>query len=793
MNLWFKYKKQIRPIATAIIVIVVVLFFVKVLNKNWQDISGKFTRPNILWLALAFFGFSFYYFIRIFAWKNLMKDFGHKLTVKQSGEIIMLSEFTRYVPGNVWSVLGRMGQSEKYGVSKAQSFYATVLEILSLLSAAVVMGGIASFFAQGLPAWFKFLILLGALAAVLIFWFSKLLKRVVDWLIKKFGSNSEILTYSIAQNYKLLSLFIFGWFAYAFGGLFLSLAFIKSNFGQMGLVLVAMPIGWFLGFISFITPSGIGVREASMAAILEGSLGATGVLIASLTRLGVTLVEFFWVLVFAGRYIKKILTSCWDFIRKPKAIVIIFAIIFAVYFSVITCLMHYKVITGRFDLGNMDQVVWNTSQGRFFEFTNPYDKNIALRYIHHADIILVLFAPLYWLFSSPYVLLVAQACIVAFGAWLVYRLAKKVLGHEWLSAILALSYLLYPTLQRAVMFDFHALTLGATFSVGMVLAYIEKRWKTFAVYAILLDMCKEELVLMVATFGLIILWQERKEWRKAMVIILLSAAYFMLNFLWLMPAARSWQPSKYNYQYETLGNKPEAITANLIKNPKLVLSMVAGAQARHLYAGLLGPVAFLPLASPAWLAVAWPDFAVNLFNDRIEPRLLNYHYQATITGFVFISTIFGLAAIRRRLGPWWQRKIQKNSKFTLEMLLIFILIATAAIESYRLSPLPYSRTKDMRVFWPAPMASIIKAAVKQISRDAKVSATNTVGAQLAHRQYLYQFPQGVGESDYILILMAKEGTLEWQRNHTVAADVAKNPRYTLIEQVKNFYFYQKIK
>lgn len=793
MNLWFKYKQQIRPVATTIIVIVVALFFAKVLNKNWHDISGQFARPNLLWLALAFLGFSFYYFLRIFAWKILMKDFGHKLTVKQSGEIIMLSEFTRYVPGNVWSVLGRIGQSEKYGISKGQSFYATVLEVLTLLSAAVVVGGIASFFAQGLPVWFNLLILLGALAAILIFWFSKLLKKAVDWLIKKFGSNSEILTYSIAQNYKLLILFILGWFAYSFGGLFLSLAFIKLNFGQMSLVLVAMPIGWFLGFVSFITPSGLGVREASMAAILEVSLGAAGVLIASLTRLGVTLVEFFWVMVFAGRHIKRFLISCWNFIRKPKAIVIIFAISFAVYFSIVTCLMHYKVITGRFDLGNMDQVVWNTSQGRFFEFTNPYDKNLALRYIHHADIILVLFTPLYWLFSSPFVLLVSQAMVVAFGAWLVFRLAKKVLGYEWLAAVLALSYLFYPTLQRAVMFDFHALTLGATLSVGMVLAYVEKRWKTFAVYAVLLAMCKEELVLIVATFGLIILWQERKEWRKAIAIILLSAAYFMLNFLWLMPAARNWQPSKYNYQYETLGNKPEAITANLIKNPKLVLSMVAGAQARHLYAGLLGPVAFLPLASPAWLAVAWPDFAVNLFNDRIEPRLLNYHYQATITGFVFVSTIFGLAAIRRRIGFWWIRKIQKNSKFSLEILVILVLIITAAIESYRLSPLPYSQTRDMRVFWPAPMAPIIRAAIKQIPPDAKVSATNTVGAQLSHRRYLYQFPQGVGESDYILILMAKEGTLEWKRNHAVADDVAKDPGYKLIEQVKNFFFYQKIK
>jgi uncharacterized membrane protein/uncharacterized membrane protein YbhN (UPF0104 family) len=793
MNLWFKYKNRIRRTLTLAISIIVLLFFVKVLQGNWHDVSKNFTKPNWFWLFLAFLGFSFYYFFRIYAWKKILRDLGHSISFKQSGEIIMLSEFTRYVPGNIWSVLGRIGQSEKYGVSKNQSFYATLLEILSLLSASVVVGGIFSLFAKDLPNWFKLLVIIGAIGSIAIFWFSKIFKKLITWLLIKLKKPAEIITYSIFQNYQLLTILIVGWAFYAFGGLFLTLAFFKLNPNQFLLILAAMPIGWFLGYVSFITPSGIGIREASVAAILKASLGVTGVLVASFTRLGLTLVEFFWVIVFAWKYLKKPVIWLWNFIRKPKGVVILAILFFAIYFTVMGCLMHSKVITGRFDLGNMDQVVWNTSQGRFFQFTNPYGTDVVLRYIHHADLILVLFAPLYWIYSSPYILLIIQVLVVAYGGWLVFRLAKKILGHEWLSAVLALAYLFYPTLQRALMFDFHALTLGATFSLGMMLAYLEKRWKTFILFSILLAMCKEELVLMVATFGIFILWHERKEWRKAITIIILSLAYLSLNLFWLMPMARNWQPSKYNYQYQTLGNKPESISKNLLSHPRLVLSMVAGNQARHLYAGLLGSVAFLPVASPLTLAIAWPDFAVNLFNDRIEPRLLNYHYQATITGFIFISTIFGIAAIKKRIGPWWQIKIQKNSKFSLEMCILILLIITTAIESYRLSPLPYSQTKDMRVYWPAPMAPIVKEAIKNVPFEAKVSATNTVGAQLAHRQYLFQFPQGIGEADYIFILMAKAGTLEWQRNHLQAEDLAKDPSYKLIQNTGNFFFYRKVK
>lgn len=75
--------------------------------------------------------------------------------------------------------------------------------------------------------------------------------------------------------------------------------------------------------------------------------------------------------------------------------------------------------------------------------------------------------------------------------------------------------------------------------------------------------------------------------------------------------------------------------------------------------------------------------------------------------------------------------------------------------------------------------------------SAHVSATNTVGAQLAHRQYLYQFPLGVGDADYIFILMAKVGTLEWQRNHEAAENLVTDMRYERIQQVKNFTVYKK--
>jgi uncharacterized membrane protein len=61
----------------------------------------------------------------------------------------------------------------------------------------------------------------------------------------------------------------------------------------------------------------------------------------------------------------------------------------------------------------------------------------------HADPFLALLAPLWWLWPSPLMLLVAQIVAVASGALPVYWLARKRLGSGGAAAGFAAVYLLY--------------------------------------------------------------------------------------------------------------------------------------------------------------------------------------------------------------------------------------------------------------------------------------------------------------------------------------------------------------
>lgn len=788
-----KSKQRLRQILTVAVVLIVVYFFVRLLNQQWQSVKPHLISPSWVWLGVGLVGFSVHYLVRIRAWQLLLRDLQHLFSFKIAGRVLMLSEIVRYIPGNIWSVLGRVMQSSKLGVPPAEGLLATVVEVYGMLVAALCFSAVIGIFTNDIWLWLRVTLVISAMISSGLILFPRYLTQIFNWVLKKFHREPIDKTISTSKWLGLVVLYSIAWFGYSMGGIGVARAFLVFPANTIPAILVALPLSWFIGYISFITPSGLGVREGAFV-ILTSQLLTSGAsaIFSAISRFGLTIVELLWVVVFGW-------STIWNAIKKnlyklflPRSIVMLACFLFAVYFCVITVLMQQKIITSRFDLGNMSQVVWNTSQGRIFQMTDPYGKEVVSRYAYHADVLLVLLAPIYWVFPHPESLLVLQAILVAFGGWFVFRLAKRILGHEWLSAVLALSYLFYPTLQRAVLFDFHPLTVASAFALAMVLYYLEKRWWRFGIFALLFIFCKEELALMVFSFALLMLWKERPVWRRQIIIAGISLVYFVTTFFVIMPAARRGNPSFYSGLYDTLGTDKKSITTTVIQQPRLILSMVLGKQARTLYFGLLNPVAYVSLASPVWLALAWPDFVVDLFNERPETRFLIYHYQAVIAAFVFISAIYGTAAIRKRLNPWWERRIEQKIKISLPGAFIIVFTISAAVQSALISPLPYSRQADERVFWSAPMAPIIKQAVKAIPPEAKVAATNTLGAQLAERQTLYQFPIGIGESDYILILMAKEGSLEWERNHIQAEDVAKDPRYQLIQHVKNFYEYRKL-
>src|SRR3990167_10386932 len=149
--------------------------------------------------------------------------------------------------------------------------------------------------------------------------------------------------------------------------------------------------------------------------------------------------------------------------NKFQIILWFFILAFVIFFSYLSIKRYQTLNSYYYDLGIMNQVVYNTSQGRFLEMTNQELIKNTSRLAIHFDPILALFAPFYKIYSGPEVLLIGQSIILGLGALAIFLISQKVLKKNLISLIFSLTYLFYFAIQRAALFDFHAFTLATSF------------------------------------------------------------------------------------------------------------------------------------------------------------------------------------------------------------------------------------------------------------------------------------------------------------------------------------------
>src|SRR2546425_7996255 len=185
----------------------------------------------------------------------------------------------------------------------------------------------------------------------------------------------------------------------------------------------------------------------------------------------------------------------------------IIMLIYAVDMSYQTLLRYDTFKATAFDLGNMDQVLWNTIHGRLFQFTNQGADwyGPPTRLAIHFELIILPLSLLYLFHADPRILLVFQTLALTSGALPVFLLTRKYL-RDWplLAAFMAGAYLLSPALLGLNIFDFHPVALATPLLLYALLALEYKRYIWFLIACIFAAACKEDVPLAVAGLGILV-------------------------------------------------------------------------------------------------------------------------------------------------------------------------------------------------------------------------------------------------------------------------------------------------
>lgn len=408
---------------------------------------------------------------------------------------------------------------------------------------------------------------------------------------------------------------------------------------------------------------------------------------------------------------------------------------FAVGFSALAVLRHEAFNSGRFDLGNMVQVVWSTAHGDPLRMTDLQGEQIS-RLGSHTDVLLAAFAPLWLVWPDPSLLLVAQASIVALGALPVFWLAHKHLGSPRAAVGFALAYLLYPPVQWLVLDDFHAVALACPLLLFAFWYLDEERLGAFAVVAVLAALTKEEMGLVVAGLGL---WYAvtRGRRRAGIAIALAGTAVSLLAILAVLPAFSEGESDFYR-RYGEVGGSPGGIVETALTDPLHVLEVALDGRGLGYLARLLLPLALVVLA-PLTLVAALPELAINLLSSTPTQTSIHFHYTAGITPALVAGSVFGAARIvRRRAGA--------------AVPLAGCAVALALASGWWLGPLPYPGGEDLAAdVWRVDEHDrIAERALALVPAGAVVSASNAPGAHLSDRRRILSFPYR-HDADWVVV------------------------------------------
>ncbi|MBI2761092.1 MAG: DUF2079 domain-containing protein, partial [Chloroflexi bacterium] len=258
---------------------------------------------------------------------------------------------------------------------------------------------------------------------------------------------------------------------------------------------------------------------------------------------------------------------------------------------------HRSYRSHAYDLGFFDQIIWNTSRGRWFE-TSFLSWNFLGQ---HVEPVLLLFAAVYRVWPNVELLLLTEAAVAAWAAVPLYLAARKLLASDAAGLMVGAAYLLSPHLHGAVLFDFHPEVMG-TASIFAAFALIVNRRPGWALAAIgTLFLLKEDAALAGVGFAVVI-WL-RGYRRHALTLVAASMLYLLLVVGVLMTAIRG-GAGDLQSRYSWIGRSPTEIISAPIRRPGAVAAHLVGPRQRGAVAYVLGSLAFVPLAGPGALAAA---------------------------------------------------------------------------------------------------------------------------------------------------------------------------------------------
>ena len=250
-------------------------FLALFLVTQWSKLPDYHWRFRPGWLVLAFVLVLAFYALQPLLWQLILRGLGEHGDPVELRAAWAKSLVARYVPTSALMVVGRVVLAERAGITKRVCLASIVYELALGVNAAVIGG--AYFFIklpslQGQPARYAILLVI---PIALVGLHPRIFKPVTDWGLAKLGRNPLPQALPYRMVLLLVPLYLVGWFLVGAGLFTFALALQSLPADKLPYIAAAYPVAFCVSVLTFIVPSGLGTRDATLATAIDAVLPLT--------------------------------------------------------------------------------------------------------------------------------------------------------------------------------------------------------------------------------------------------------------------------------------------------------------------------------------------------------------------------------------------------------------------------------------------------------------------------------------------------------------------------------------
>lgn len=426
--------------------------------------------------------------------------------------------------------------------------------------------------------------------------------------------------------------------------------------------------------------------------------------------------------------------------RLPIAVVTVSALAFYLYHA-FGDQARYR--TTGYDLGIFDQAV--RAYSRFKAPMVPLKGSGYDIFGDHFHPIIAVLAPLYWIWNDLGMLLIAQAVLTAVSIPVVYRFARRRTG-ETMSLVIAATYAFGWPIQGLIDFDFHEVAFATPLLALAIDALDRRDDKRLLIWTGLLLFVREDMGILVALIGALVLAQKRGARRLGFGMIATGLAFYWLTTSLVIPHFAAGHQFAYGNQFGALGSSIGDAAMNVLTQPwhAVRVFFTPGVKAQTL-GWLVLPFAGLSLRS-RYCLLAVPLLSERFFNSRHNLWTVVFHYNALPWLVLCLAMIDGAD----RLGLFRAERRARLLRLGLASVLIATPVVVIVVNS---TVLPLNSLRRGYAHQPKDWLASVKQVDAFLPDNVCVAADNHLVPHLTGRDWTTVAQANTPEPDFFAIDM----------------------------------------